>query len=155
MSNQSDLREFNSPPPLPKVEAIDRQVLKMKAKRHHALRIVEEPEFKRLIELTLYCPVYTLPTRKTISNIIMEAVYGDILNQVKAQLLSVTAVCLTTDGWTLRTNDSYLAITAHYFSEDVQLKSYLIACDKYDDRHTAENLYKTGARVWYSKYQRL
>lgn len=131
---------FRRPPPARKVEVIDRQVLKMVAKGHHALRIVEEPEFKRLIELVSQCPGYSLPTRKTLSHNIMETVYSDILCQVKTQLHSASAICLTTDGWTSKANESYLAVTAHYIADDTVLKSHLIACDKYDGRHTSENL---------------
>lgn len=37
---------------------IDKQVIKMISKGHHALRIVEEPEFKKLINMVSHCPGY-------------------------------------------------------------------------------------------------
>ncbi|XP_065368779.1 E3 SUMO-protein ligase ZBED1-like [Calliphora vicina] len=138
--SQSITNFFRKPPPVRKVEQIDKQVLKMVAKGHHALRIVEELEFKKLIEVVSQCPGYTLPTRKTLSNNILPTVYNEILSNVKIQLVTATAVCLTTDGWTSKTNVSYLAVTAHYIDDDTNLKSHLIACDEFGERHTAENL---------------
>lgn len=43
------------PPPVRKVEQIDRQVVKMITKGHYALRIVLENEFHKLIELVSQC----------------------------------------------------------------------------------------------------
>ncbi|KAL7726158.1 hypothetical protein ACLKA6_002660 [Drosophila palustris] len=42
---------IDRPPANWKISQIDRQVLKMVAKGNHALRIVEEPSFRELIEL--------------------------------------------------------------------------------------------------------
>lgn len=54
---------FRRPPPIRKVEQIDRQVLKMIAKEHHSFRMVEEPEFKKLIQGVSHCPGYNLPSK--------------------------------------------------------------------------------------------
>lgn len=116
---------------LRKAEKIDKQVLKMVAKGHHALRIVEEPEFKKLIEVVLQSPGYTLPTRKTLSNQILPKVYCEFLEQIKEDIRSATAVCLTTDGWTSKTNTSYMAVTAHFINQNTELKSHLIACEEF------------------------
>lgn len=124
---QNITQYLRRPPPVRKVEQIDKQVLKMVAKGHHALRIVEEPEFKTLIEMVSHCPGYSLPTRKTLSNNILPRIHCEILSSIKIKLQSATAVCLTTDGWTSKTNASYLAITAHYIDENTELQSHLIA----------------------------
>lgn len=64
----------------------------------------------------------------------------DILEKIKSKIRSASAVCLTVDGWTSRTNASYMAVTAHYIDEDTLIQSHLISCDEYGERHPAENL---------------
>lgn len=137
---QQTITQFYRKPPIRKVEQIDKQVLKMVAKGHHALRIVEEPEFKKLIELVSQCPGYCLPTRKTLSTSLLPVTHLELKNVIKSQIQKATAVCLTTDCWTSQNNTSYIAITAHFIDEDVVLNSKLLCCDEYDQQHTSTNL---------------
>lgn len=109
---------FRRSPPIRKVEKIDRQVVKIIAKGHHALRIVEEPEFKKLIEVVSQCPGYALPIRKTVSNNLLPSIHMEIMEKVKKGVKAAFAVCLTTGGWISKTNTSFLAITAHFIDEN-------------------------------------
>lgn len=56
------------------------------------------------------------------------------------ELGKATAICLTTDCWTSITNSSYMAVTAHFVDETMQLKSVCISCSEFGERHTADNL---------------
>lgn len=83
-TQQPNITQFiRRPPPIRKVEQIDRQVLKMIAKGHHALRIVDEPEFKKLIHDVSQCPGYTLPARKTLSKNLLQSTHMEILEKIK------------------------------------------------------------------------
>ncbi|XP_075165827.1 uncharacterized protein LOC142238154 [Haematobia irritans] len=74
---QPNITQFlQRPPPTRKVEKIDLQILKMIVKGHHSFRIVEEPEFKALLELVSRCPNYRLPSRKKISNALLLSSYN-------------------------------------------------------------------------------
>lgn len=126
--------------PVRKVEQINKQVLKMIAKGHHALRIVEETEFKKLIEMVSHCPGYQLPTRKTLSENLLTKIHNEVTSQVKTKINDSQAVCLTTDGWTSRTNESYMAVTAHYIDGQNKLSSALLGCIQHNERHTSQNL---------------
>ncbi|XP_059216912.1 E3 SUMO-protein ligase ZBED1-like isoform X1 [Stomoxys calcitrans] len=138
---QSNITQFlQKPPPARKVEKIDLQLLKMIVKGHHAFRLVEEPEFKILLELVSRCPNYTLPSRKKVSNVLLLSTYNDVLDDVKIQIQSASAVCLTTDGWTSRSHCSYLAVTAHYINNNTEMRAHLLSCVEFNERHTAENL---------------
>uniref|UniRef100_A0A1I8MV64 Uncharacterized protein n=1 Tax=Musca domestica TaxID=7370 RepID=A0A1I8MV64_MUSDO len=106
---------------------------------HHPFRIVEEPEFKNLVSLISHCPNYALPSRKSLSNNLLDSTYNEILAKVKVSTEAAFAVCITTDGWTSRANCSYLAITAHYI-EGTELTSNVLACIEFNERHTAENI---------------
>ncbi|XP_073954826.1 E3 SUMO-protein ligase ZBED1-like [Choristoneura fumiferana] len=110
-------------------------------KGHHALRIVEEPEFKIFIEMVSHCPGYQLPTRKTLSNTLIPKIYMEVFQDIQRKIADTPAVCLGTDGWTSTTTESYIAVTAHFIDErTTTLSSVLLGCIKYNERHTSANL---------------
>ncbi|XP_043865319.1 E3 SUMO-protein ligase ZBED1-like [Drosophila mojavensis] len=114
----------------------------MIAKGHHALRLVEEPEFKKLIDDVSHAPGYKLPTRKTLTTSLIPKVRDELLGQILDNLRMATAVCLTTDGWTSLSNESYIAVTVHYINQDkTVLQSHTIACEAFEESHTSENLF--------------
>ncbi|XP_075154246.1 E3 SUMO-protein ligase ZBED1-like [Haematobia irritans] len=140
-SHQPTMTHFiHRPPPIRKVEQIDNLVLEMVAKEHHALRIIDEPSFQKLITAASHCRGYNLPLRKTLTNTILPKEYNRIMNEINAAIRSAPAVCLTTDGWTSKTNTSYVAVTAHFIDGNSPLKTYLLACEEFGENHTAENL---------------
>lgn len=91
----------------------------------------------------MLCPAYTMPTRKKNSNSLISRIYNEIKENVKNKLSLVDAVCLTTDGWTSLTQQSYIAITAHFIKEingKSSLQSCLPGCSPCDNSHTSLNL---------------
>ncbi|XP_077299486.1 E3 SUMO-protein ligase ZBED1-like [Arctopsyche grandis] len=139
-SQQSMTQYIRRPPPVRKIEQIDKQLVKMVAKGHHALRIVEETEFRKLIELVSQCPGYKLPSRKTLSENLMSRIHNDVMAEAKIKVQAAPALSLSTDGWTSRNNDSYIAIVAHFINEETKLHSVLLGCINYKERHTNQNL---------------
>lgn len=108
---------------------------------YHPFSIVEDIEFRKLIHLLN--PNYIVPTRKTISNSLIPALYYKTFEIVKCRLKRAHAVCLTVDSWTSRAQDSFFSVTAHYIVEDTTrtfLASDLLTCTSYSDRHTSENI---------------
>ncbi|XP_022836777.1 zinc finger BED domain-containing protein 1-like, partial [Spodoptera litura] len=127
------------PLPLNRIQQIDEQLIRMIAKGYHALRIVEEREFRKLVEMLN--SGYSLPTRKTVSETLLPKVYNKLLENVKSKITKATAICITTDGWKSITNDDYIAITAHYIDVDShQLVSVMIGCINFDQSHTSVNI---------------
>lgn len=61
--------------------------------------------------------------------------YKMVVLKVKNTLKSVSAVCLTTDGWTSRNNQSFVAVTAHFVDPDniTELSSVLLGCSNFPD----------------------
>ncbi|CAB3252757.1 unnamed protein product [Arctia plantaginis] len=122
-------------------QAIDKQVVKWISKGHHSLRMVDEPELKKLLEMVAQTPGYTLPSRKTLSQSFIPKFYTETVESVQNQLNSAKAVSVTTNGWTSDyTKDSYIAVTAHYINEEMELCSYTLECIQYEDKHTSEKL---------------
>ncbi|CAH0560579.1 unnamed protein product [Brassicogethes aeneus] len=68
-------------------------------------------------------------------------------NKNKNDTTTATAVAITTDGWTSLSNYCYLALTVHFINENCELRTFLLDCFKYNERHTAENLAAETKRV--------
>lgn len=129
--------------PLPpnKKNKIDQQLLLMIAKEYHPLSLVNDEEFKKFV--SLLNPSYTLPTRKTLSESLLPQLYMQLKERVKIEISNALAVCVTTDAWTSENNESFVGVTAHYIDPDTsQLRSNLLGCIEYGERHTAVNLHE-------------
>ena len=117
---------------------LDRQLVKMISKEYQPFRLVEDVEFIKFVEMLN--PNYSLPTRKTLSNSLLDKKYYEVQSSVKEDMSKAQEVCITTDGWTSMNNDSFIAITAHFIDNNTILKNYLLDCVQYSDTHTATNL---------------
>jgi len=125
---------------LSKSKAIDQQLIKMIVKEYHPFSIVEDSEFRKLINML--SPTYIIPSRKTVSNSLLPQMYESVVQKVRTQLQNVSAVCLTCDGWTSRNNQSFFAVTAHFIDpeNDIKLESVLLGCRSFPLSHTADNI---------------
>lgn len=50
------------------------------------------------------------------------------LEKVRTDLKNTPAVYITTDSWTSVNNESFTAVTAHYFNSNLELKTNLLEC---------------------------
>ncbi|KAJ8720643.1 hypothetical protein PYW08_006108 [Mythimna loreyi] len=125
--------------PRNRMQQLDEQLVRMIAKRYHALRMVDEVEFRKFVEMLN--PGYTLPTRKTLSESLLPKVYNKVLETVKKQIAKAAAVCITTDAWISCVYDGYVAVTAHFIDTDThKLSTVMIGCIEFEERHTSANL---------------
>ena len=58
---------------------------------------------------------------------------------------------ITTDCWSNRTNNSFIVLTGHFYTDDLQLKSKVLAFSSFQERHTAVQI----ARIMTSKLRQL
>ncbi|CAG4959145.1 unnamed protein product [Parnassius apollo] len=86
------------PLPINRMQQLDEQLVRMIAKGYHTLRLVEEVEFRKFIEMLNHG--YTLPTRKTLSESLLPKVYNKVMEAVKMKIAKAVAICITTDAWT-------------------------------------------------------
>lgn len=128
-----------------KSKELDKQLLKLVASDYLAFSIVENEEFKKFVNLLN--PSYNLPSRKTMSQNLLVQMYNDVHDKVKNILDCAVAMCVTTDGWTSMTTDSYIALTAHFIDDECIMRSVLLDCFNFNDRHTSENLLNEINRV--------
>uniref|UniRef100_A0ABD2W166 BED-type domain-containing protein n=1 Tax=Trichogramma kaykai TaxID=54128 RepID=A0ABD2W166_9HYME len=101
------------------------------------ISVVENEGFTTLIKIL--SPLYKVPSAKTVTKQ-LEARYEvmkiNFIDEIKSSLY----YCFTCDVWTDISNTSYMGITIHYTTADVEFKSGNLGCIPLSDRHTAENL---------------
>lgn len=84
-----------------------------------------------------------LPSRKKITNTLLAAKYATVSERVKCELADVEFVSITTDMWTSNSTESFVAVTAHFVTQQWQLKTLLLNCVRFEGSHTSENI-KSG-----------
>lgn len=124
---------------------IDSQLMKLFTLDFQPFSIVEDKGF--ISYSNALDPSYQIPNRKTLSTSMLPAMYEHTLNVVQNKLKNVSSVCLTTDCWTSAINESYIAITAHYITDEFYLDSALLGCCGFDTPHTSVNLAHEIKRV--------
>ncbi|XP_072400765.1 E3 SUMO-protein ligase ZBED1-like [Diabrotica undecimpunctata] len=117
---------------------LDQLLLNLIIKDFQPFSIVEDNGFKDFI-LTLN-PAYKLPTRKTLSNVLLPAVFEEVRLKVSDVLKEVVSITITTDCWTSRNTDSVIAVTGHFIDNKFQIKSVLLECVGYEGGHGSTNL---------------
>ncbi|XP_044748529.1 zinc finger BED domain-containing protein DAYSLEEPER-like [Coccinella septempunctata] len=95
----------------------------------HPFSIVEERGFKKLCR---WIPGYELPTQSEFDSIMQEE-YSNLHEKVVSQLSKVKNICLTAGMWTPLKTESYLALTGHYFNEELDMKTVLLGCCQLSD----------------------
>lgn len=100
--------------------------------------IVNDDGFRSLLKLL--DPKFDLPGRTHFAETVIPALYTETKTSVLNELKSAPAVAITTDGWTSRSTESYVTITAHIIDEYFQAQSYVLQTRKLSVSHTAENL---------------
>ncbi|KAF8795059.1 Zinc finger BED domain-containing protein 4 [Argiope bruennichi] len=136
---------FTKPLSMAKNKQLDEQLLKMIVKEYQPFSLVEDGEFQKFVHML--CPNYKLPTRKTLSNTILQTCYVESIQKVKENVKLAPAICLTMNSWTSINNESFLAVTAHFIDSATQLKTFLLDCSKLDASHTSSELCKQIKRI--------
>lgn len=126
-------------------QKIDLQLVKMIAADYQPFSIVESKEFQNLLKM--FNPSYTLPSRKTVTNNLLPLLYNKVAEEVRAKLQTARAVTVTTDGWTSMSNESYIAVTVHFIDEECTMRSFVLSCFCFKEKHTAAHLGKEVQRV--------
>lgn len=126
-------------------KVIDDALMLLFTKDFQPFSVVEDTGFKTFVNALN--PSYEIPSRKTLTNSFLPAIYESVLNDTKQIMNEVKAVTLTTDSWTSRNCESFLAVTAHFVSKDLELKSVLLECSSFGESHTSYNISKEIKKV--------
>lgn len=99
---------------------------------------MEDSGFREVIKAAE--PRYIMPSRKTFSTQIIPQLYSNTMDLVKSDVHDAVSLAITTDGWTSRSNNSYLSYTAHFLTEEFMPRNYCLGVENSNDSHTAVNL---------------
>ena len=68
------------------------------------------------------------------------SLYEQEKTKIVDELSQASSVALTTDGWTFRATESYVTITAHYITEEWEMRSPVLQTRPLYESHTGTNL---------------
>ncbi|KAF3835605.1 hypothetical protein F7725_028163, partial [Dissostichus mawsoni] len=112
------------PPNSEKAKKITQSVAAFIAKDLRPYSVVENAGFRHLLKKLE--PRYKLPSRSHFTENVIPALYNGTKAQVMASMIQAKRVAITCDAWTCVATESYLTVTAHYFSEDWQFLSHVL-----------------------------
>lgn len=120
---------------------IEKSLLSLFTKDYQPFKIVEDKGFKSFVKMLN--PSYTLPSRHPISKEHIPAFYEKCKREMNELVLKEAEhICLTTDCWTSRNNESFMAITIHFVDSNFSFKSVLISCSAFN-----ENEWQLGGKI--------
>ena len=91
--------------------------------------------------LNVFEPRYIPPDRKTIASNHVPALYDAVKADVAKQIMDdAQYFSITTDLWTSRAKQSYIAVTIHYLTTSFEMRSHLIETKEFAEAHTGETL---------------
>ena len=112
--------------------------------------VVENEGFQNL--LSILEPRYVIPSRKyfTDGTAILK-LYSEDKEEVNKTLNLAEGVAITCDGWSSRSTESYMTITAHHITNEWQLLAHVIQTRAMHESHTRANVaevLKTATEEW-------
>ena len=98
----------------PRMTGFRRLLAKFVSKSMKSLSIVEDPDFRALIN---FCdPMIQMPSRSTFTSKYLPELYDAASLQLLKEIEEVKHLSLTTDLWTSRNQESFMTITVHYIN---------------------------------------
>lgn len=118
-------------------DKITNTILYMIAVDKMSLSTVQKEGFKLLMKTV--APLYTVPSRKTMTRLV-DARYEILKERFVATIKEIDSYSLTCDNWTDVSNQSYLGVTIHYVTEQMEVKSGCVGVFPLSENHTSQYL---------------
>ncbi|XP_055534808.1 E3 SUMO-protein ligase ZBED1-like isoform X2 [Wyeomyia smithii] len=116
---------------------LDRALTRFIIKDIQPLSIVDDTGFADFVR-TLD-PRYPMPSRRHLRDVLLDKAYNNTVGHIYDILRPIKFIAITFDGWTSRTTQSYLVITAHFLL-DSGLAVVTLAVQPIQSRATSKNL---------------
>ncbi|XP_023220252.1 zinc finger BED domain-containing protein RICESLEEPER 1-like isoform X2 [Centruroides sculpturatus] len=124
----------NEVQPVKQVNAIEKQLIKMLYKHYYSYDLLDDREFQEFLRLLQ--PTYTLPSREILTNDLIPRLFNETRETIMNELSHTTAVCLTLE----RCSATIYAITVHYISSSLKLRSNTLECFEINIKHTSNDI---------------
>ena len=105
------------------------------------LSTVDNKHFKKMIAM-VSGHTYEPPSRKYFTETLLPKMMKETSQKMMSEVQSIHGIGITTDAWTSLATEGYVTYTAHYVTDDWELKSRVLSTQSTDEKHTAENLAK-------------
>ena len=125
------------PPNSKRTQELTAAVVQFIVRDLNPICIVDSDRFLNLMNVAE--PHYVVPCQRTVRNY-LDQKYFTVKNIVQQELKEVDYLGLTTDMWTLRANDGYISLTAHYISDYFELKHHNLQSFPFPSSHSAHFL---------------
>ena len=100
--------------------------------------IVEDKGFKDFVSCLQ--PSYNIPDRRVLRNSIIPDLYMSQKSDLQRRLNEIDSFAITLDHWTSTAQDAYMAVTAHFLSEDFTINDYCLNVRHMPQSHDAKNI---------------
>lgn len=117
---------------------LDKALVLMVCQDFQPFFIVDDVGFKHFIKLL--DPRYELPSRRTLTDILLKRYYEESKNKLSAIFEEVSCISLTCDLWTSRANEGYLTVTSHFIDYDFNMQCAVLSTNLMKGNHTANNI---------------
>lgn len=118
--------------------AITRDIVVFIAADMRPFSVVENKGFRRLLH-TLE-PKYTIPSRTHFTRTVIPKLYEESKSKIVQILKDAVSIAITTDGWTSRSTQSYITITAHTVNSDWKMENVVLQTRPLFESHTGANI---------------
>ncbi|XP_049320146.1 E3 SUMO-protein ligase ZBED1-like [Astyanax mexicanus] len=121
-----------------KAKSISKAIGIFIAKDMQPYSVVEGEGFRNMIKVLE--PRYVMPSRRYFGTNVIPNLYEETRVDIVKELSEACQIALTTDGWTSRSTESYLTVTAHYITPQWELRSCVLQTRPIYESHTSEFL---------------
>ncbi|XP_063049938.1 E3 SUMO-protein ligase ZBED1-like isoform X1 [Engraulis encrasicolus] len=121
-----------------KAKSISKAIGLFIAKDMQPYSVMEGEGFRNMLKVLE--PRYVMPTRRYFGTNVIPHLYEETRQDIVKELSEACQVALTTDGWTSRSTESYLTVTAHHITPQWELRSCVLQTRPIYESHTSEFL---------------
>ena len=102
------------------------------------ISIVEDQGFKDFVGCLQ--PSYNIPDRRVLRNNVIPELFQTQKSYLQQKLNEIKSFVITLDHWTSTAQDAYMAVTAHFLSEDFTINDYCLNVRHMPQSHDAKNI---------------
>jgi predicted small metal-binding protein len=102
------------------------------------ISIVEDNGFKDFVSCLQ--PSYNIPDRQVLRSGIIPDLYRSQKSDLQEKLNEIYSFAITLNHWTSTAQDAYMAVTAHFLSEDFSINDYCLIVRHMPQSHNANNI---------------
>ena len=100
--------------------------------------IVKDRGFKDFVDCLQ--PSYNIPDRRVLRNNLIPELYEAKKSDIQQKLNEIESLAITLDHWTSKAQDAFMAVTAHFLSEDFTANDYCLNVRHMPQSHDAKNI---------------